>query len=103
MISKVFGAQEDTMLVPVVGEGMLLHIHAIGAGVMTLVLEDSIDGVNYVAVRMTNLADGTSVVGITVAGIYRSQAFGALMRPRLRCSAFTSGTLSGFALTRALQ
>jgi len=77
--------------------GQSIVVQVTGGGTLTLRLEGSLDGTNFVGLMGKNLATGADTPAngdMTAAGLYRFDV-SAIDYVQLRCSAFTSGTLVG--------
>lgn len=63
-----------------------------GTFVGTVVVEGSVDGTIFRALAMSPVAGGADVASVTAPGAWRVN-FGGMKAGRVRCSAFTSGTI----------
>jgi len=97
--TKLFQAANDTLELPAPEIPAEFEIQVTGAGTLTLEFQDSVDGTNWVAVQVYNVSTGAGAANITAAGLFRAggggQAGAIFRKPRLRCTAFTSGNLTG--------
>jgi len=97
LVSKVFGALNDELSIPCAFGAQWGNIQVVGAGVLTLQLQDSYDGgVTYNVVRTFSVSTGAGSASITAAGLYETEIAWLPLRPRLICTAFTSGTLTAY-------
>lgn len=76
-------------------ESEVYTIQLVGAGVMTIQLQDSYDGgTTFFPLNVANLATGVANKDITAAGIFGQASVAALIQPRLIVTAFTSGQMA---------
>jgi hypothetical protein len=95
-----FTAVNDKLELPAPESPAEYEIQITGAGTLTIEFQDSLDGgTTYVAVQVLNVSTGAGAANMTAAGIFRAggggQGGAIFRRPRLICTAFTSGTLVG--------
>ena len=77
-----------------------LALQVKGITTATVSFEATIDGTNWVALRMTPIATGTTATTATADGIYQADVRG-LLQVRARISAWTSGTITVTAILSA--
>ena len=100
----LFTALDQILPLPSSNEPALVHIQVIGAGTLSLQLEDSYDGgVTYAPVRLLQAVDGAQSIVTALAGLYRQLTVAIMVSGRIRCSSYTSGTMRAYAAVNSIR
>jgi len=101
--SFTFTALNQTLdLSALAGENSRVFLQVVGAGVLELVCENSLDGgTTYGVIQAFDAGTGVLVL-IDHAALYLTRET-SLTRPRIRCSAFTSGSFTVYARVAPLS
>lgn len=71
-----------------------------GTFTATVTFEATVDGTNWIALRVTPIATGTVATTATAAGIFQADVKG-LKAVRARVSAYTNGNVTAYAIAVA--
>lgn len=104
----LFDAANDSFDLPAFAQPVRLKLQLVGTSVQTLEFQDSLDGgTTYVAVRVYPENTGAAAANMTAAGVYVVGEVSApsllLAQPRLRNTAFTSGSFNAYILISTLS
>lgn len=98
-VNTLFTGISQVLTIPASDESQNFTLQIVGGGVMTLQLQDSLDGgLTFVPTRVKSLRTGTTVNDLTAADLYCHSFQNGFVMPRLVVTAFTSGQLAAYVL-----